>query len=126
MLQTHTKKSYSGKTLGNSSSNPIAVVVHYIRKNLDKPLSVGELSQKAYMSESNFHRVFKNELGVSPIEFINEERMRKATKLLQNTRKKIKEVCIECGFNSLSYFTRCFKKKHHVSPNEYRKRVQLY
>ncbi|MEM8525281.1 MAG: AraC family transcriptional regulator [Bacteroidota bacterium] len=125
MLQTETKIGYQKNAKQLSTSNPIAFVVDYIRKNLSESLTVAELSQKAYMSESNFHRVFKNELGTSPIEFINEERMKRATSLLRYSKKKVKEVCEECGFNSLSYFTRLFKRKQNVSPAAYRKRMGL-
>ncbi|MEN0049258.1 MAG: AraC family transcriptional regulator [Bacteroidota bacterium] len=123
MLQTETKVNYQNNGKQLSTSNPIAFVVSYIRENLNKPLSVAELSQKAYMSESNFHRVFKNELGSSPIEFINEERMKRATTLLRNSRKKVKEICAECGYNSLSYFTRLFKRKYKTSPAAYQKQM---
>lgn len=125
ILQAETRKMYEAKNGELCTSNPMAFVLNYIRTNLDKSLSVSELSQKAYMSESNFHRVFKNEIGVSPIEFINEERMKKATLLLRNSRRKIEDIYLACGFNSLSYFTRLFKRKYHVSPNQYRKSGQV-
>ncbi|MEL6717941.1 MAG: AraC family transcriptional regulator, partial [Bacteroidota bacterium] len=125
ILQAEMQKCYKEKSNELSSCNPIAFVVKYIKENLDSPLNVAELSQKAYMSESNFHRVFKNELGISPIEFINEERLKKAARLLQYSSKKIKEIGVECGFNSLSYFTRLFKRKQNVSPATYRKRMGI-
>lgn len=71
------------------------------------------------MSSSNFHRVFKQELGISPIDFINNERIKLATRLLQDPKCKIKEVYLACGFNSLSYFMRLFKKKMQQSPKNY-------
>ncbi len=123
VLQAEVASTYLEKATMMSSSNPLAHVIEYIRTNLDKSLTVSELSQKAYMSESNFHRVFKNELGTSPIEFINGERLKKAINLLQNPRRKIKEVYMECGFNSVSYFTRLFKRQYKVSPKEYQLRV---
>ncbi|NJK84046.1 MAG: helix-turn-helix transcriptional regulator, partial [Saprospiraceae bacterium] len=51
--------------------------------------------------------------------YINEERINLATKLLKDTRKKIKEIYMECGFNSMSYFNRVFKHKKKVSPRAY-------
>jgi len=122
-LQTESRQYYQKESLHLNTSNPIAFIINYIKKNLDKSLSIKELSQKAYMSESNFHRVFKNELGLSPIEFINAERIKKATFLLRNPSKKIKEICMECGFNSMSYFNRIFKRKHNISPKAYQKRM---
>ncbi|MEM9885116.1 MAG: AraC family transcriptional regulator [Bacteroidota bacterium] len=123
MLQTETKIHYQNNAKLLATSNAMASIVDYIQNNLDKSITVTELSRKAYMSESNFHRVFKNELGLSPIEFINEERLKKASALLRYSRKKVKEICIECGYNSLSYFTRLFKRKYRVSPAKYQKNM---
>lgn len=124
ILQTEQKKIYTEKAMQLSSSHRLAFIIDYIRKNLDKSLTIRELSDKMYMSESNFHRVFKNELNISPIEFINNERIKLATSLLQDPRKKIKEIYLECGFNSLSYFTRLFKKKKQCSPRKFRSRIK--
>ncbi|MCG8328455.1 MAG: AraC family transcriptional regulator [Chitinophagales bacterium] len=123
ILQTEAKKIYTDKTLQLSSDHRLAFIIQYIRQNLDKELTIKELSNKVYMSESNFHRVFKNELNISPIEFINNERIKLATSLLQDPRKKIKDIYMECGFNSLSYFIRMFKKKEKLSPKEYQLKV---
>lgn len=119
IVQNETREIYSQNALHLSSSHRLAHVIQYIRKNLDRELSVGELSKKAYMSESNFHRVFKNEFNLSPVEFINGERLKLAASLLQNPSRKIKDVCMQCGFNSLSYFIRLFKRKEKVSPKQY-------
>lgn len=124
ILQTETKKKYSEKAIQLSSTHRLAFIITYIRKNLDKSLTIKKLSEKIHMSESNFHRVFKNELNISPIEFINNERIKLATSLLQNPDKKIKEVYMECGFNSLSYFIRIFKRKKQLSPKAYQSEVK--
>ncbi len=119
ILQADSKKIYTEKALSLSSNNRLAFIIQYIRDNLSKPLTIEELSQKAYMSDSNFHRVFKNELGVSPIDFINNERIKLAASLLQDPKKKVKEVYMECGFESRSYFNRVFKRKKNLSPKAY-------
>lgn len=123
ILQTENRIIYTEKSMNLSNDNRLAFVIDFIRKNLDKPLTVEALSNKVYMSESNFHRVFKNELGVSPIDFINNERIKLATSLLHNPRKKIKDIYMECGFNSLSYFNRLFKRKKQLSPKAFQKQV---
>lgn len=119
ILQTETKKIYTDPSKKLGSSHRLAYIIQYIQQNLDKNLSIKELSDKIHMSESNFHRVFKNELNISPIDFINQERITLAKRLLQNPRKQIKDVYMECGFNSLSYFIRMFKRKEKISPREY-------
>jgi AraC-like DNA-binding protein len=119
ILQAETRKIYTDQAMQLSSTHRLAYVIQYIRDHLDEPLSVKELAAKAYMSESNFHRVFKNELNISPVEFINNERLKLATSLLKDPKKKIKDVYIQCGFNSLSYFIRMFKRREKLSPKEY-------
>lgn len=123
ILQSESRKAYEDKALTLSSSNRLAYVIQYIRDHLDEPLTIEELSRQACMSESNFHRVFKNELGVSPIDFINDERIKLASSLLHDPRRKIKEIYMACGFNSLSYFTRVFKRKKKVSPKAFQQKV---
>lgn len=102
-----------------ANSQRLKAVVDYIKQHLSEPLSIEQLSNIAHMSSSNFHRVFKQELGISPIDFINNERIKLATRLLQDPKRKIKEVYLACGFNSLSYFMRLFKKKMQQSPKSY-------
>lgn len=110
ILRANYKEIYTEQALQLSGNNRIAFVINYIRKNLDKPLTIAELSGKAYMSESHFHRVFKNELGISPVDFINNERIKLATRLLSDPTISIKEVYMRCGFDSRSYFNRMFRK----------------
>lgn len=124
ILQAETKKIYTEQTLQLSSSHRLAYVVQYIREHIREELTINTLSKQAHMSESNFYRVFRNELQCSPTAFINNERLKLATSLLRNPSKKVKEVYLECGFNSLSYFVRQFKKKEHCSPKAYQLRHQ--
>lgn len=123
ILQTENKKIYTEQTRTLSSSNRLAYIIGYIRDHLQENLTIEELSNQAYMSESNFHRVFKNELGISPIDFINDERIKLATSLLHDPQQKIKDIYTRCGFNSVSYFIRQFKKKKHLSPKEYQRQI---
>lgn len=101
----------------------IGFIIDYIKKNIQEKLTIPQLSQKACMSESHFFRVFKNELGLSPIDFINEERLKLAARLLKDPRVKVGEVCMACGFNSISYFNRAFKKRYGHSPKAFQKQT---
>lgn len=123
VLQTEARTNYTENAKELSRDNRLAYVINYIKENLSKHLTIKELSEQIYMSESNFHRVFKNELNISPIDFINNERIKLATDLLKNPDKQIKEVYMECGFNSLSYFIRVFKRRELISPGEYQLKV---
>ncbi|MGO4913113.1 AraC family transcriptional regulator [Leeuwenhoekiella sp. W20_SRS_FM14] len=116
ILQTNNRKIYTDKALKLNSSSRLTSIIQYIRDHLNESLSVELLSKQACMSESNFYKVFKNELGISPIDYINTERIKLAVSLLQNPDRKIKNIYQECGFESRSYFNRVFKRMKNVSP----------
>lgn len=99
-----------------ATCQPITAAVTYIMKHLDERLTIAELSQVAYMSESGFYRAFKNEMGLSPVDFINGERIKLAHRLLKQGELTVQEIALRCGFNSPSYFTRMFKRRFGVSP----------
>ncbi|SNR30774.1 transcriptional regulator, AraC family [Maribacter sedimenticola] len=124
ILQTNERKIYSNATLSLKKESRLTEVIRYIRNNVHKPLSIDELSKMACMSPSHFYRLFKTELGVSPVEFINNERIKLAVGLLQDPNRSIKGVYLDCGFESRSYFNRVFKNRQHIAPKEYQDKIQ--
>jgi len=90
-------------------------VLQFIRRNIRENFSVDELARRSYMSRPQFFRVFKQELGITPVELVNKERVRYAKRILLQSRD-ITQACFEAGFNSLSYFHRTFKKEEHKTP----------
>ncbi|GLU43995.1 AraC family transcriptional regulator [Allomuricauda sp. NBRC 101325] len=124
ILQGSTRESYAKNAAKMSSSNRLAYVMEFIASHLNEQLSISDLSRKACMSESHFYKTFKDELGVTPIDFINNERIKMAIQLLQDPDKKIKEIYLECGFENRSYFNRLFKRKIHVSPGQYQSKFK--
>lgn len=99
----------------------LAFVIQFIREHLHDPLTIEQLSRKACMSQTHFFRCFKNELGISPVDFINQERVKLAQNLLLDPNKNINDVCYETGFNNVSYFNKIFKREMNVTPSEFRK-----
>jgi AraC family transcriptional regulator len=126
ILQTETKSMYLKKSLTDANNDRISYVIKFIRENLTEDLSIDILSEKAYMSESNFYRTFKHELGSSPNDFIIEERLKVAESLLRNPRMSVKEAYLASGFNSFSYFCRIFKKKKNLSPTEFKEKSNIF
>lgn len=125
IMQTNSRKIYTEKSFSLSSSNRLAFIVEYIRENIHNQLSVAKLSKKACMSESNFYKVFKHELGISPTDFIINERIKLAVSLLQNPEKTIKEIYLQCGFESRSYFNRVFKSRKNLAPGDYQSKFNV-
>ena len=74
----------------------------------------------ACVNKCYFIRLFKRELGQSPLRYINQKKTEKAQLLLLTADMPVKEVAYELGFFDLSYFIRLFKKKVGMTPQEYR------
>jgi AraC-like DNA-binding protein len=122
LLQTKAKFSILNDHLEIFSDTRIGSVVKYIKENLtNKNISVDTLAEKAYMSTSNFHKKFKNTLGVSPIDFMNSEKIKFAKRLMKkNKTMLISEIAFKSGFNNVSYFNRQFKKLELMTPQQFR------
>ncbi|MEN9369654.1 MAG: hypothetical protein RI952_519 [Bacteroidota bacterium] len=95
IMQVQNLNATNGFYINANNNNPLAYIVGYIKENLAQAISVEELSNKAYMSKSTFYRIFKRELGLSPQEFILNEKIKQAKKLLVNPNNKIASVCSE-------------------------------
>ncbi|MEM8896701.1 MAG: AraC family transcriptional regulator [Bacteroidota bacterium] len=119
ILQANSFRIYQNQSKTLSSTHRLAYVMQYIKDNLDKSLTIEELSEQACMSKSHFYRVFKDELGLSPVDYINRERIKLATRLMKDRSRNIKEVYLACGFESRSYFNRVFKKIQKVTPKKF-------
>jgi two-component system, sensor histidine kinase ChiS len=91
-----------------------------IEKHISEPdFNVDFMAKKLYMSASSLYRKVMALTGDSPNGFIRTYRLKLAAKLLKNGFGSVTEVAFEVGFNSRSYFAKCFKDKFHVSPTEY-------
>lgn len=101
------------------ASTPIASSVNFIRKNIGLTINMKDLSKNACMSASTFYRNFKRELGISPAEFITNEKIKHAKKLLSDPHVHINEVSFATGFDDSNYFIRLFKKQEGVTPKQY-------
>lgn len=109
------EKSY--KTL--ALSNRLGFVVDFIKNNLRENHTLDILANKACMSKAHFCRTFKNELGLSPMEFILKERLKLAKQYLQLGSYQIQEVCFMAGFNNITYFIRAFKSEFGLTPKTF-------
>lgn len=103
-----------------NTDSPLAYVINYIRANITEKIQVDELSEKACMSRTSFYRAFKREFSISPLDFILQEKIKKAKHLLSETKASISDVCYQLGFSDLNYFGRQFKKSEGISPTQYR------
>lgn len=120
LMQTQARSMVEKNIAKNKSR--IGFAVDYIRKNLHQKLSIESIAKLAYVSKSNFFKMFKDELGTSPNDFILQERINKAKELLAS-QNSIKETAYQTGFSDTNYFTRVFKQLVGVTPKNYQDRV---
>jgi AraC-like DNA-binding protein len=118
IIQTQTAKAIEEGSF-KDPNNPITEVIEFIRSNLRENITLKRLSEKSCMSTTSFYRLFKRELGMSPIDFVLHEKIRAAKKLLNNPTIQINEVCYLSGFEDANYFTRLFKKQEGITPKQY-------
>lgn len=81
--------------------------------------SVTDFSRRMGLSKSQMYRRMMDVTGFSPNDFIKEFKMRRSVALLEKHRMNIAEIAYECGFNSPSYFSKCFLERFGVLPSTY-------
>jgi AraC-like DNA-binding protein len=123
LSQTQTRTGLLLQTSQHITTNRLAYVVSYIRENITRALTVDELSDKACLSKSHFFRLFKTELGVSPVQFVLTERIRRAKQILSDPTKSVTDACYESGFNSLTHFSNAFRSVENINPRQFKRQL---
>jgi len=98
-------------------------LLDYIHKHLNEKLGVDALSRKAYMSRNEFFKWFRHQFGISPLEYINRERIKLAKELLSSQKATVTETAYQCGFTDVNYFVRLFKKSEGITPGTFKEFV---
>lgn len=126
LLQTKAKSLIINDPHQVFNDTRIGTVIKYIKENLtNKDISVDILAKKAYMSTSHFHKQFKNTLGISPIDYINSEKIKFSKKLIKESKDfRMSEIAFKSGFNNTSYFNRQFKKMELMTPQQFKNSIQ--
>ena len=106
--------------LSNADEKFLDKLTETIKKNISEPeFNVDILAREMNMSRSSLHRKIKSIAQITPNEYIQLERLKTAAQLLQSGNYKINEICYIVGFNSSSYFAKCFQKQFGVLPKEF-------
>jgi AraC-like DNA-binding protein len=92
----------------------------FVEMNFQKPIDTQQIADEVNLTLPAFCRYFKKATKLTYTDFVNQYRVQYAKKLLIQD-KNVTETCFECGFESLSYFNRIFKKFAGVSPSAFRK-----
>ena len=87
----------------------------------DASFSVARLADEVALSTSQLYRRLRDEVGLGPSEFIRDVRLEEAAHLLRTSDQPVTDIAYATGFNSVSYFGRCFRRQFGVPPTEYRR-----
>lgn len=110
---------------GNRQVETIKATITYIREHYQEKIYVRDLASLIGLNEQYFCRFFKKAIGMSPVEYINEYRIRQAIRLLENTDKSVTEICLDCGYNNMGNFLKEFRKYIGTTPLQYRKAASM-
>ncbi len=98
-------------------------MLSFLQGHYSEKLGVEDIAAAADISRSECFRCFRTHVRKKPIEYLNEYRLKQASKMLVTTTKSISEIAQECGFDHQSYFGKQFKANYHMTPAAYRKQV---
>lgn len=99
-------------------------VVNHINLNLTDDLSLKRLSGEYSVNASYLSALFKKEMGVTLSDYVSQQRIRKAIKLLNSTNMQIQDVASESGIYDVNYFRKLFKKMTGQTPTEYVRQIK--
>ena len=116
---------FSIRVLNMGAAKGIDIAANYIEDHYVENIDLSGIADMCFMSYSHLFRSFKQKFGMTPVEYKNSLRIKKAKMLLCDHDCSIGEIAEMLGFDGPSYFTRAFKKHVGVSPANYRKQLKL-
>jgi AraC family transcriptional regulator len=97
-------------------------VIDYMQANLTQDLSILNLAKLASMSASHFSRGFKQSVGISPYQYLMQQRVERAKQLLEKQSMAISTIALDCGFANQTHLTKVFRQMTGMTPKAYQKR----
>lgn len=107
------------------TKNPhVLKAIKFINNNITAPLSLKDVSQAIYLSKEYTAKIFKEEMGCTVTEYINEQKMIIAKDMLNSDEITLRDTALNLGFENYSYFSRIFKKHFNTSPAKIKKSLK--
>lgn len=111
------------RTLADMTANPakekLAPAIAYLLEHLTEGIDCRDLAQLCSLSTAQFYNLFNAQYGMTPLAYRDSLLMRRATLLLRDGTFSVTEIAETLGFDSVSYFSRFFKKHRGISPSAY-------
>ena len=107
--------------LYNTNQSVGQLTKNYIKRNLDKKITLADISYHLHCSTVTVTEHFKEEFGMTVMGYVMEKRMKLAHKMILSDTGTIAEIAEKCGFKDYEYFSRCFKNFYGITPIKWRK-----
>ena len=124
-LIVHLAREYAAEVLTERESDSrkrrlerLNTVLDYIQMNYTKQISNRELADIIHLSEDRFNHLFKESMGMPPLQYMNEVRMKKAMNLLKRKEGTVVEIADSVGFTDYNHFGRQFRRYYGCTPSE--------
>jgi len=98
----------------------IRPAINYIDANYNKPITLADVAKASHLSVSRLAHIFKEQMGITIINYLTSVRIERAKQLLLATDQNCTEICFEVGYNNQSYFTRTFKGLVGMTPGQFK------
>lgn len=125
LLENSSLSTLQGKAFFSSKEEYVKNAAAYIQTNYCGKITVEEIANYVRLNRSYFGAIFKELTGMTPREFLIDFRIDKSKKLLSDMSMSISDVSRSVGYEDPLTFSKLFKKKVGVSPNTYRKKLNL-
>ena len=96
----------------------IQKMLTFIYENFAEAVTLEDIAKAADISRSEAGRCFQSYMGCSPVDMLIKYRLQMAHGMLSDKTKTLQEISYACGFNSVNYFSRCFKKRYGYAPTK--------
>ena len=104
-----------------SQEGTLEDVARYMEEHLEEPLSIPQLSRRAFLSPTTFKAAFRQRYGLAVHAWLRQRRMERAAQLLQGSSLTVLEVAQAVGYSSGSQFAAAFRERYGTSPGKFRK-----
>ncbi|MEM8723182.1 MAG: AraC family transcriptional regulator [Cyanobacteria bacterium P01_G01_bin.39] len=105
---------------GGLSDRSLFQAIEYIDHHLSQSIKLENLSNHLGISKFHFSRLFKKSMGVSPHQYVMQQRIELAKQLLLKADTSISDIALECGFNSHAHMSKYFRNYVGMTPKNYR------
>jgi AraC-like DNA-binding protein len=107
-----------------SEDSRIVKALWHIRENIGKKIHISDLSERCFLSDDHFTRLFKQEMNDTPIDYINRKKIEHAQLMLVINDAPVKDIACSLAFENIPYFNRLFKQLVGKTPTQYRERFR--